>query len=64
MPGDINECLEHAKNCLRLAAEARRPSDKQHFEALAARWMAIAKDLQATKVLLAAWGDVNSELPD
>ena len=57
MPGDPKECLDHAKACLRLAAEARRPSDKKHFEELAERWQALARDLEFTQVLLATWGD-------
>ena len=53
MPGDPKECLEHAKACMRLAAEARRQSDKEHFEQLAERWKALARDLEITQQLLA-----------
>jgi hypothetical protein len=59
MPGDPKECREHASNCLRLAAEARSPSHKEHFEKLAERWMALAKDLEFTQTLLATWGNPN-----
>lgn len=57
MPGNPKECLEHAKACLRLAAEARSQSDKEHFEQLAERWKALARDLEFTQELLANWGD-------
>lgn len=52
MPGKPKECREHAKNCLRLAAEATLPEAKAKFEGLAQRWMAIAADLEATLKLL------------
>ena len=57
MPGDPKECRTHAKNCLRLAAEARTESDKEHFEMLAKRWSAMAADLEVTHALLRAWGE-------
>ena len=56
MPGDPEACRAHAKNCLRLAAEARTESDREHFESLAKRWMAMATDLEVTHVLLETWG--------
>ena len=49
MPGNSQECLDHAQQCMRLAAEARRPSDKQHFEELSQRWIAQARDLEVTQ---------------
>lgn len=62
MPGNPKECLDHAEACLKLASEARRPVDKQHFEELAERWKALARDLVFTQALLASWGD-NTENP-
>lgn len=56
MPGDPEECRAHAKNCLRLASQARSPSDKEHFELLAKRWLAMATDLEFTQALLRTWG--------
>lgn len=63
MPGNPKECLDHAKACLRLASEARLPSDKQHFEELAERWLTMAKDLVATQALLATWAKEDIEEP-
>ena len=57
MPGDPNECREHAKNCYRLAAEANTQEAKERFEKLAHTWMVLATDLEAAKSLIEAWGD-------
>jgi len=35
MPGNPHECRDHAKNCLRLAAEAASPAAKERFQVLA-----------------------------
>lgn len=56
MPGNPHECREHAKNCLRLAADAKLPTVKAHFEELAQRWLSLATDLDATHSLLEEWG--------
>ena len=61
MPGNPTECLEHAKACLKLAAEARRESDREHFEQLAERWKALARDLEFTQALLADWGKTETK---
>jgi hypothetical protein len=52
MPGDPKECRDHAKNCLRLAAESRTQEGRQLFEALAQKWLALATDLEAAAILL------------
>ena len=57
MPGDPNECREHAKRCWALAAEAKEPVLKGSLVDLAQRWAVLANDLEATKRLLDAWGD-------
>jgi len=56
MPGNPRECREHAKNCLRLAEEAKTPEAKAHFEGLAKRWMEFATDLEMTQRLLKEMG--------
>ncbi len=53
MPGDPNECREHAKHCLELAAEASSSLAKTRFESLAQTWTRLANDIERTKVLLA-----------
>ena len=45
MPGDPEECRQHAKRCWALAGEARNPELKN------------AADLEATHALIEKWGD-------
>jgi hypothetical protein len=56
MLGNPHECREHAKNCLRLAEEAKTPEAKAHFEGLAKKWMELATDLEITRRLLVETG--------
>jgi hypothetical protein len=60
MSGDPKECLAYAKVCMKLASQARLPSDKRHFEELALRWLHLAGDLEVAQGLLAALGDRQS----
>ena len=57
MPGDPKECREHAKCCLRLAAEAPSSLAKARFQELAETWMRLATDLELSLSLLEQWGD-------
>ena len=57
MPGDPKHCREQAKRCLRLAHEATNPALKDSLADIAQKWMRLAKDLEATKRLLEAWGE-------
>jgi hypothetical protein len=54
MPGDPRECLEHANNCLRLAAHSNLREDKA-IEDLARIWLYLAGDLVRTAALLKYW---------
>jgi hypothetical protein len=57
MPGNPEECRQHAKRCWALAAEAKNPVLKESLVDLAQRWSVLATDLEATKRLLDAWGE-------
>lgn len=57
MPGDPEECREHAKRCWALAGEAKSPELKQSLFEIAQRWTRLASDLGATHELLRKWGD-------
>jgi hypothetical protein len=57
MPGNPQECREHAKNCLRMAAEAPSPLAKARFMDLAKTWMRLATDLEHAKALVDQWGE-------
>jgi hypothetical protein len=61
MPGDPKECREHAKNCLRLAAESPSPLAKARFEDLANTWMKLATDLEQTKALVDHWNNEDAK---
>jgi len=52
MPGDPQDCLEHATNCKRLAEDADSPETKEHFLRLAKQWENLAAELEATKSLV------------
>ena len=55
MPGDPSECRDHAKNCLKLAAQTSSPLAKAQFEDLAQTWSRLASDIERTRALLAHW---------
>lgn len=57
MPGDPEECRQHAKRCWALASEARNSEIKNSLVEIAQRWTALAADLEATHKLLKAFGD-------
>jgi hypothetical protein len=61
MPGDPNECREHAKRCQEMAEAAPSPMAKARFEELAQSWLRLASNLEHAKALLDNWGD--PELP-
>jgi hypothetical protein len=56
MSGDPKECLAYAKVCMKLASQARLPSDKRYFEELAQRWLHLARDIEVAHALLATFG--------
>jgi hypothetical protein len=56
MPGDPQECRENAKRCLEMAQTSRTQAEREGFEGLALRWLALASDYDATNSLLANWG--------
>ena len=49
MPGNPKDCRNYAKACLKL--ELPQGAEKEHFEALAQRWLALATDLEVTQVV-------------
>jgi len=58
MPGDPKECRENAKRCFEFAQTARTEADRERFEGLAQRWLALATDFEAASVLLGKWSSV------
>ena len=57
MPGDPEECREHAKHCQEIADAAQSPMVKARYEFLAHTWLRLANDLCQAKALLEHWGD-------
>ena len=51
MPGDPQDCLEHATNCKRLAEDADSSQAKEHFLRLAIQWEKLAAELEATNAV-------------
>ena len=64
MPGDPKECREHAKRCLEMASETKHLPLKDSLIDIANHWMRLATELEATKRLLAEWGDPRFNNPD
>ena len=52
MPGDPNECRDHARNCLRLAELAASREATRIFVDLAHSWTRLAIDLENAQNLL------------
>jgi hypothetical protein len=57
MPGDPNECRQHAKRCQELAEDAPSQLAKARFEQLAQTWLRLASDLEQAKALVENWGE-------
>ena len=56
MPGDPNECREHARRCLALASEITNPVLKESLLDTARRWTRLATDLETVRRLIDEWG--------
>jgi hypothetical protein len=56
MPGDPEECRDHAKRCWALASEVTNPVLKDSLIEAAQRWSRLAVDLEAVHALLEEWG--------
>ena len=61
MPGDPKECRQHARNCLRIAEEARSADVARSFVDLAHGWTKLAIELENAQALVAA---LDEELTD
>ena len=61
MPGDPNECREHAKRCWALASETKNPELRDSLTDLAQRWARLATDLEVTLKLLEQWAPDREE---
>ena len=56
MPGNPQECRDNAKRCLELAQASSMQTGKERFAELALTWLALARDYEATNLLIADFG--------
>ena len=59
MPGDTQECREHAASCKRLADMALTPEAREHFISLAVQWERLAAELDSSAAFIRAMKDVD-----
>ena len=59
MPGDPNQCREHALNCRQLAETASSPTLQQTFLDLAKQWTRLANELVDAYGLLNALNELD-----
>jgi hypothetical protein len=58
MPGNPEECRQHALTCARLAQTAATRQGRDHFAKLARTWIKLADDLEKNQAFLA---ELNAE---
>ena len=56
MPGDPRECLEQARECVRLANSTDDPRERADYATLAYTWLKLAKIFEHDNAMLARWG--------
>ena len=61
MPGNPEECRQHARNCLKLAEEARSHDVARTFVDLTHSWTKLAIELESAQALLAALDEEPTE---
>jgi hypothetical protein len=52
MPGNPEECRQHALACVRLAQTSATPQARDHFAKLARTWIRLAEELEKAQVFL------------
>lgn len=52
MPGNPEECRQHALACVRLAQTSATPQARYHFAKLARSWIKLAEDLERGRAFL------------
>ena len=54
MPGDPQECRQHALTCVRLAQTSASPQARERFANLARTWIRLADELERTLAFIDA----------
>jgi hypothetical protein len=57
MPGDPQECRQHALTCARLAQTSASPQAREQFANLAHTWLRLAAELEQAQAFLDALDD-------
>jgi hypothetical protein len=63
MPGDPNECREHADYCRRLAKSATSASGRHTFLDLVDTWERLARELENAQAFLRAMKEIEPRKP-
>jgi hypothetical protein len=63
MPGDPNECRQHARRCAELASIATTPEARDQFLSLQMSWIRLAADLEQAKAFIDALDKMDEEPP-
>ena len=63
MPGDPQECRQHAANCRQLAAEATSVSGRDTFLNLAETWERLARELEGAQSFISAMKELELKPP-
>jgi hypothetical protein len=63
MPGDPEECREHAAHCRELAAAAGASAARKTIIALAEHWERLANELESAQRFLKAMGSIEPTKP-
>jgi hypothetical protein len=61
LPGDPNECRQHARRCAELARTASTPEAREHFANLASSWLNLAKEVEGAQAFLRTMDEIETE---
>jgi hypothetical protein len=63
MPGDPQECRQHALHCVELAEHASTPKARQTFLDLSETWLRLARELDGAQAFLNAMNGIEVKAP-
>jgi len=63
MPGDPNECRQHAERCAELARLATTPEGRETFLSLQMTWIRLAAELDRAGALIKAMQELEEDWP-
>jgi len=62
MPGDPQECRQHALTCVRLAQTSASPQAREQFASLANTWLRLASALEQARAFLDMMDDADEPI--